>query len=117
MSKVTTKPIRLKLSERGQIEKCRAAAIIIREMNEGGISASGAPFPKGKTVDKITMNESGSLHRDFEAYTTRLQYKAPYAARWQKEFNWLGIPVSGIWRERFEKLVQQLIKKELTSEG
>ena len=112
MPKIDSKPLRLRLSERGEIAKVRAAAIIIKEMNEAGISASGEPFPQGKTRD-IDMSDTGRLHRDFEAYTTRLQYRAPYARTLQKKYNWCGIPESGPWRERYEKLVQDILNNNL----
>lgn len=111
-SKIDTKPLRFRLSERGEIAKVRAAARVIEEMNDAGISADGTPFPQGKTRD-ITMHDSGRLHRDFEAYTTRLQYRAPYARMLQAKYNWCGIPADGPWRERFEKLVQEELNNNL----
>ena len=112
MPKIDSKPLRLRLSEKGEIAKVRAAAIIIQEMNEAGINADGEPFPQGKTKE-ITMHDSGRLHRDFEAYTTRLQYRAPYARTLQAKYNWCGIPEDGPWRDRYEKLVQEILNQNL----
>lgn len=114
-SKIDSKPLRLRLSERGEIAKVRAAARVIEEMNKAGISADGSPFPDGKTRE-ITMHDSGLLHRDFEAYTTRLQYRQPYARHLQSKYNWCGIPGDGPWRERFEKLVQEELNSNLLQE-
>lgn len=114
MPKIDSKPLRLRLSERGEIAKTRAAAEIIEEMNRAGFDATGQPFAKGK--GDIDMHQTGRLHRDFEAYTTRLQYKAPYARTLQDRYNWCGIPESGPWRDRFEQRVQEILNKEITQE-
>lgn len=115
MGKVTYKPLRIRVTDAGKSEMNRIAAEVIRDMNQSGISASGSPFPPGKTR-MITMHESGRLHRDFEAYTTRLQYKAPYAARWQAEYNWCGIPISGPWREEYVKRCQAVFDRSVVAE-
>ncbi len=114
MPNVKSKPVRLKLSDKGEIAKTRAAAEIIEEMNKAGISGDGTPFPPGVTKQVIDMHDTGRLHRDFEVYTTRLQYKAPYAELLQKKYNWCGIPTSGPWREKYEARVQELIKGEVS---
>lgn len=116
MPNVNSKPLRLRLSERGEIEKTRAAKEIIEEMNRAGISADGTPFPPGVTKQQLDMHDTGRLHRDCEVYTTRLQYKAPYAEALQQKYHWCGIPETGPWREKFEARVQELLNHNLLSE-
>lgn len=110
MPNVKSKPVRLRLSERGEIAKTRAAKEIIEEMNRAGISADGTPFSPGVTKAQLDMHDTGRLHRDVEVFTTRLQYKAPYAEALQRKYNWCGIPETGPWRERFEQRVQELLR-------
>ena len=108
MANVKYKPLRIRITDAGKSAINAAAARIIEEMNKAGISGDGTPFPPGKTRE-ITMHQSGRMHRDFEAYTTRLQYKAPQAARWQELYNWCGIPEIGPWRDKYNAEVQRIL--------
>ena len=110
MSKVNSKPLRLSLSPKASSAIQAAAAQVIAEMNRAGISGDGTPFPPGKTRE-ITMSESGRLHRDFTAYTTRVNWSAPYAKRWQELYNWAGIPAEGPWQAKFATRVQEIINE------
>ena len=114
-SKIDTKPLRLKMTDSAKSEITALAARIIQKMNEAGYDADGKPFPDGVTK-KITMHDSGRMHRDFEAYTTRLQYKAPYARHTYALYNWMGIPKDGPWRAMYEREVQAIIDRHLTGE-
>lgn len=114
-SKIDTKPLRLKMNDSAKSEITALTARIIQTMNEAGYDANGNPFPAGVTK-KITMHDSGRMHRDFEAYTTRLQYKAPYARHTQALYNWMGIPKDGPWRAMFEREVQAILDRNLTQE-
>lgn len=114
MPRVKSKPVRLRFSERGEIAKTRAAAEIIEEMNLAGLNGNGEPFPPGATKS-LDMHDTGRLHRDVEIFTTRIQYRAPYAEALQAKYNFAGIPDSGPWRERFEQRVQELLKTDLTT--
>lgn len=116
MPNVKAKPLRLRLSDRGEIAKTRAAKEIIEQMNRAGIGADGSPFPAGVTKAQLDMHDSGRLHRDCEVYTTRLQYKAPYANALQAKYNWCGIPESGPWREAYERLVQEILNGNLLTD-
>lgn len=117
MATVKTKPLRLVVTDKGRSDINALAARIIAEMNRAGISADGTPFKKGKGKKTgLTMEDSGRLHRDFEAYTTRIQWKAPYADVLQKLFHWAGLPASGPWREKFNAGVQQILNKELRAD-
>ena len=114
-SKIDTKPLRLKMQDSAKSEITALAARIIAEMNQAGYDKNGNVFPEGKTR-AITMHDTGRMHRDFEAYTTRLQYKAPYARLTDARYAWMGIPDSGPWREKFEKGVQEILTRNITQD-
>lgn len=90
-AKIDARPLRIRVSERGQIETVRVALDLNRERAKAGLDAHGQPFPAGVTKSQIDMTDTGRLLSDVQVYTTRYQFMAPYARVVDDKWGFAGV--------------------------
>lgn len=112
MARARVTPVRLYLSERGQIELTRAVLVVLDQQARDGIDADGRPFPPGVTK-KIDLHDTGRLFRDVQVYTTRLQWQAPYASVVQRLYRFAGVAPQ--YKAQLEAMVRGTIAREVRS--
>lgn len=125
MSSFTTTPIVFSFSEAGQDAIAEAAFDTIADQTAFGISASGTPYPPGKTKNPLNMIDTRNMifvdrdHTSSFSQTSEnpivdivLNYNAEYASITQSRYNWAGI--SARWIPDFERAIQPIISQETT---
>jgi hypothetical protein len=116
MPNVRTTPVRIRVSEEGQIALVRAALEVNRERCERGIDADGRDFPPGKgDKARLDMHDTGRLLSDVQVYGTRYQFMAPHASAVQDKYNFAGVNDEA-GKAEIERRVQAILDREITSE-
>lgn len=113
MARAKITPVRLYLSERGQIELTRAVLVVLDQQARDGIDAGGRPFPPGVTK-RIDLHDTGRLFRDVQVYTTRLQWQAPYAQQVERLYRFAGVAPQ--YKGMLEAMVRGVVKAEVKTE-
>jgi hypothetical protein len=117
MAKVRTTPVRIRVSDEGNLALTRAALEVNRERCGEGIDANGRPFPPGKGDKKqLDMSDSGRLLEDVQVYSTRYQFQAPYAQAVDAAYHFAGVNDEA-GKAEVERRAQAKVAAEVTSEG
>jgi hypothetical protein len=116
MPTVRTTPVRIRVSEEGEIALVRAALEVNRERCAQGIDANGQPFPPGKGDKRqLDMRDTGRLLSDVQVFSTRYQFQAPHAQAVDAKYHFAGVN-DDAGKAEIERRVQALLEREITSE-
>jgi hypothetical protein len=114
MAKVIVTLKRLGLSERGKTALAALALEFMERQARDGISATGAPFPPGKTKPRIDLHDTGNLFDYVQLFSGSVRFQADYAATVNAKYPFAGIAPQ--YRDEFLQRAAEIVRGALVAE-